>query len=106
MPIHCSGAAYSGVSMSPRVRLMAVEVSLTAAMPKSSSFGVSGLPGRCFEQDVLRLHVAVDDSLGMGRAKTKGDSLGDPQRTLNVERAGVDGLTQTWPIDKLHRDIR
>ncbi len=58
------------------------------------------------QEDVLRLHVAVDDPLPVRGAQPLGDLHEDAARAAPRQRAlGPQGAPQVLPLQELHRDV-
>jgi hypothetical protein len=103
----CSGAMKAGV---PMTMPACVEVrrasarSKTLAMPKSSTFK---LPALVMKQ-VLGLHVAVHDVLGVGRREHVEELVGDRQRLFDREPSPLPlpALLHRLAFEKLHDEER
>ena len=90
MPISCPSAG-------PRSATLWVS-------PKSARYACSR-PALLVEQDVRRLHVAVDEPLRVRGVERVGDLRGDRDRARRLERAlATQQRLQVGPVDVAHRD--
>ena len=58
------------------------------------------------EEDVFRLHVAVDDAFGVGRAEAEGDTASNVDSTFDLEGATLKRMAKIGAFHVLHGDLR
>src|SRR5207237_1293990 len=64
--------------------------------------GELGLPARGLDEDVLRLHVAVDDPALVGVVEAVGDLGDDAHEVLARELPRIDRLLEVVALDEVH----
>jgi hypothetical protein len=64
-------------------------------------------PARAVEEDVARLHIAVQDAHGVGRGQRLHHLRADPGRLARIDRAALrEYVVQGRAVDQLHDDQR
>src|SRR6185436_13586312 len=58
------------------------------------------------EDDVRRLHVAMDEPCVVNRAERARQAHGERERLALGNRATLDGLRERLTVDELHHDVR